>query len=169
MRPLRDIRDESPGQFTNEEPLSSLCEDAWDNYQVKHLIALILLIWLWCFFSALQEKYSSEAYSEAHDSDAARRLLDFGEDYRNFLGSQSDWSAQSSQFEFSPQFPRKAYIPMSGIDSDSEASSLRQLLKDSRSQLAYTENMFEQQRELGRNQFLVNNDMVRIVENFIKE
>lgn len=117
----------------------------------------------------MQEKYSSEAYSEAHDSDAARRLLDFGEDYRNFLGSQSDWSAQSSQFEFSPQFPRKAYIPMSGIDSDSEASSLRQLLKDSRSQLAYTENMFEQQRELGRNQFLVNNDMVRIVENFLKE
>lgn len=141
VRPLRDIRDESPGQFTNEEPLSSLCEDAWDNYQ---------------------EKYSSEAYSEAHDSDAARRLLDFGEDYRNFLGSQSDWSAQSSQFEFSPQFPRKAYIPMSGIDSDSEASSLRQLLKDSRSQLAYTENMFEQQRELGRNQFLVNNDMVEL-------
>lgn len=33
----------------------------------------------------------SEAYSEeAADPEAARRLLDFGDDYRNFLDSQSD-------------------------------------------------------------------------------
>lgn len=48
---------------------SNFSEQAWDPYQ---------------------EKYSSEAYSEGFDSDAARRLLEFGDDYRNFLDSQSD-------------------------------------------------------------------------------
>ncbi|KAL1138935.1 hypothetical protein AAG570_008997 [Ranatra chinensis] len=49
---------------------SSYSEQAWDNFQ---------------------EKYMSEAYSEeAADSEAARKLLDFGDDYRNFLDSQSD-------------------------------------------------------------------------------
>lgn len=48
---------------------SNFSEQAWDPYQ---------------------EKYMSEAYSEGFDSDAARRLLEFGDDYRNFLDSQSD-------------------------------------------------------------------------------
>lgn len=48
---------------------SNYSEQAWDNYQ---------------------EKYNSEAYSEGFDSDAARRLMEFGDDYRNFLDSQSD-------------------------------------------------------------------------------
>ncbi|CAG9567908.1 unnamed protein product [Danaus chrysippus] len=48
---------------------SSFSEQAWDFYQ---------------------EKYNSEPYSEAPDSDAARRLLEFGDDYRAFLDSQSD-------------------------------------------------------------------------------
>ncbi|XP_059619344.1 klarsicht protein [Phlebotomus argentipes] len=54
------------------EDLSS--EQAWDNYQ---------------------EKYNSENYSEGLDSDAARRLLEFGDDYRNFLDSQSDCCSSS--------------------------------------------------------------------------
>lgn len=54
------------------EDLSS--EQAWDNYQ---------------------EKYNSENYSEGMDSDAARRLLEFGDDYRNFLDSQSDCCSSS--------------------------------------------------------------------------
>lgn len=45
-----------------------------------------LTIWISC----PQEKYNSEPYSEAPDSDAARRLLEFGDDYRAFLDSQSD-------------------------------------------------------------------------------
>ena len=32
----------------------------------------------------------SEAYSETADVETAHRLLDFGDDYRNFLDSQSD-------------------------------------------------------------------------------
>lgn len=51
------------------EEHSSFSEQAWDFYQ---------------------EKYNSEPYSEAPDSDAARRLLEFGDDYRAFLDSQSD-------------------------------------------------------------------------------
>ncbi|GAB0096851.1 hypothetical protein DMENIID0001_124230 [Sergentomyia squamirostris] len=55
------------------EDLSSE-QAAWDNYQ---------------------EKYNSENYSEGLDSDAARRLLEFGDDYRNFLDSQSDCCSSS--------------------------------------------------------------------------
>lgn len=54
--------------FTGTD-ISNPSEQAWDPYQ---------------------EKYMSEAYSEGFDSDAARRLLEFGDDYRNFLDSQSD-------------------------------------------------------------------------------
>lgn len=44
-----------------EDHHSSFSETAWDNYQ---------------------EKYNSENYSECFDSDAARRLLEFGDDYQ---------------------------------------------------------------------------------------
>ena len=44
-----------------EDHHSSFSETAWDNYQ---------------------EKYNSENYSEGFDSDAARKLLEFGDDYR---------------------------------------------------------------------------------------
>ncbi|XP_017768117.1 PREDICTED: uncharacterized protein LOC108556493 [Nicrophorus vespilloides] len=132
-------RDDSPGKFsltTNEEQ-SIPCDEAWDGYQ---------------------EKYSSEAYSEAPDSDAARRLWEFGEDYRTHFGSQSDWSAQSSHLEFSPQFPRKCFTTMNVIDSDQEANNLRQLLKTSRNQLHYTDNIFQKQENLGIETYLINND-----------
>lgn len=39
----------------------------------------------------------SEAYSEeTADNEAARRLLEFGDDYRNFLDSQSDCASSLS-------------------------------------------------------------------------
>lgn len=54
---------------TGTENMSSFSEQTWDNYM---------------------EKYNSEAYSEDRDIDGARRLLEFGDDYRNFIDSQSD-------------------------------------------------------------------------------
>ncbi|XP_055909920.1 klarsicht protein isoform X3 [Eupeodes corollae] len=64
--PVPSVREYTTG---TEDHHSSFSETAWDNYQ---------------------EKYNSENYSEGFDSDAARRLLEFGDDYRNFLDSQSD-------------------------------------------------------------------------------
>ncbi|PNF23588.1 hypothetical protein B7P43_G04956, partial [Cryptotermes secundus] len=56
---------EKSSSLAVEEQLSSFSEQAWDNYQ---------------------EKYMSEPYSEEPaDSEAARRLLEFGDDYRNYL------------------------------------------------------------------------------------
>ena len=37
----------------------------------------------------------SEAYSETADTETARRLLEFGDDYRNFFDSQSDCASSS--------------------------------------------------------------------------
>lgn len=53
----------------------SFSEQAWDSYQ---------------------EKYMSEPYSEAADVETARKLLDFGDDYRNYLDSQSDCASSLS-------------------------------------------------------------------------
>ncbi|XP_021207074.1 klarsicht protein isoform X1 [Bombyx mori] len=75
------------------EEHSSFSEQAWDFYQ---------------------EKYNSEPYSEAPDSDAARRLLEFGDDYRAFLDSQSDCcSSLSAQPEHdqSPSGTRRRRPP----------------------------------------------------------
>lgn len=64
--------------ITSEEHSSSFSE-AWDNYQ--------------------DNKYLSEfSYSECVDTEAARRLLEFGEDYRNYLDSQSDCCSSLSNF-----------------------------------------------------------------------
>lgn len=50
-------------------------EQAWDNYQ---------------------EKYNSENYSEGLDTEAAKRLLEFGDDdYRRHIDSQSDCCSSS--------------------------------------------------------------------------
>ncbi|CAH2985795.1 unnamed protein product [Chilo suppressalis] len=71
------------------EEHSSFSEQAWDFYQ---------------------EKYNSEPYSEAPDSDAARRLLEFGDDYRAFLDSQSDCCSSLSaqpENEHSPSGTRR--------------------------------------------------------------
>jgi hypothetical protein len=79
-------------QDTNEtgtENMSSFSEQLWDNYM---------------------EKYNSEAYSEDRDTDGAKRLLDFGDDYRNFIDSQSDCCSSLSAANIdslSPPRPRK--------------------------------------------------------------
>ncbi|XP_060655338.1 klarsicht protein isoform X3 [Drosophila nasuta] len=74
-----------PKELSTEDHHSSISETAWDDYQ---------------------EKYNSENYSEGFDSDAARRLLEFGDDYRNFIDSQSDCcsslSAANNLDSFSP-------------------------------------------------------------------
>lgn len=108
-------------------------------------------------WDSYQEKYLSEAYSETHDSDAARKLLEFGEDYRNFLDSQSDWSTNP---DFSPTFKRRTLRAFTPPESDSDTESLRQLLNDSRDQLNYTKNIYKQQASLGINKYLVANEIV---------
>lgn len=77
--------------YTGTEDNSNQSEQqAWDDYQ---------------------EKYMSEAYSEGRDSDTARKLLEFGDDYRNFLDSQSDCcsslSAANNLDSMSPPRHRK--------------------------------------------------------------
>lgn len=79
--------------FTGTEDNSNLSEQqVWDDYQ---------------------EKYMSEAYSEGRDSDAARKLLEFGDDYRNFIDSQSDCcsslSAANNLDSLSPPRARKPF------------------------------------------------------------
>lgn len=62
---------ENRANETGTENLSGFSEhNMWDNY--------------------IGEKYNSEAYSEDRDLDGARKLLEFGDDYRNFIDSQSD-------------------------------------------------------------------------------
>lgn len=74
----------------NEDTSNQSEQQAWDDYQ---------------------DKYSSEAYSEGMDSDAARKLLDFGDDYRKHLDSQSDCcsslSAANNLDSMSPPRNRK--------------------------------------------------------------
>lgn len=87
--------------FTGTEDNSNVSEQidqVWDDYQEKYL--------------------SEEAYSEGRDSDAARKLLEFGDDYRNFIDSQSDCcsslSAANNLDSMSPPRGRKPIgnVPM---------------------------------------------------------
>ncbi|XP_054272374.1 uncharacterized protein LOC128992693 isoform X2 [Macrosteles quadrilineatus] len=95
---------------------SSFSEQAWDNYQ---------------------EKYMSEAYSEdAPDQETARRLLEFGEDYRNFLDSQSDGGASSLGLGRGGYLRRRKYL---AVDSDSGGPELQNLIATSLSQLKHSE------------------------------
>ncbi|KAH1023012.1 hypothetical protein HUJ04_012302 [Dendroctonus ponderosae] len=115
-----EMRDDSPGKNSLNATESSSLSEAWDNYQ---------------------ENYLSEPYSESHDSDAARKLLNFGEDYRNFIDSQSDWSALS---DMSPKFKRKILShEQAAEESNSDEESLKQLINDSRDQLKYAQNVFD--------------------------
>ncbi|XP_066158030.1 klarsicht protein isoform X1 [Euwallacea fornicatus] len=119
-----DVRDDSPGKCSSNTTESSSVFEGWDNYQ---------------------ENYLSEPYSESHDSDAARRLLNFGEDYRNFIDSQSDWSALS---DMSPKFKRKMLTQEQAVEeSNSEEESLKQLINDSRNQLKCVQDSFDHVKE----------------------
>ncbi|XP_032456346.1 uncharacterized protein LOC100679702 isoform X2 [Nasonia vitripennis] len=88
---------------------NSFSEQAWDNYQ---------------------EKYMSEPYSEVADIETARRLLEFGDDYRNFLDSQSDCASSLSAVHY------KSNVTSEDSDSDSE---FKRLAETSRSQLLLSE------------------------------
>uniref|UniRef100_A0A182NEN6 KASH domain-containing protein n=1 Tax=Anopheles dirus TaxID=7168 RepID=A0A182NEN6_9DIPT len=112
------------GTGTGTEEMSSFSEQAWDNYQ---------------------EKYMSEPYSEDRDTDAARRLLDFGDDYRNFIDSQSDCASSSlsaaNMDSLSP--PRFRLKSESANKSDANANSLnrRKRLDEYRMDDRYGNNM----------------------------
>ncbi|KAL6423713.1 hypothetical protein ACFW04_010303 [Cataglyphis niger] len=103
---------------------NSLYEQAWDNYQ---------------------EKYMSEAYSEPLDVEMARRLLDFGDDYRNFLDSQSECASSISAIPASSPLPKiRTYheIGDSTEESDNDEENLRKIVENSQSQLILAENTF---------------------------
>lgn len=75
-----------------------------------------------------QEKYLSDvAYSEGRDSDAARKLLEFGDDYRNFIDSQSDCcsslSAANNLDSMSPPRGRKPLGNMLPLANKSASKS----------------------------------------------
>ncbi|XP_055549678.1 klarsicht protein isoform X2 [Wyeomyia smithii] len=112
------------GTGTGTEEMSSFSEQAWDNYQ---------------------EKYMSEPYSEDRDTDAARRLLDFGDDYRNFIDSQSDCASSSlsaaNMDSLSP--PRFRKNDPLGKSSEQNANSLnrRKRLDEYRMDDRYSHNM----------------------------
>ncbi|XP_011639646.1 uncharacterized protein LOC105428825 isoform X2 [Pogonomyrmex barbatus] len=103
---------------------NSLYEETWDNYQ---------------------EKYMSEAYSEPLDIETARRLLDFGDDYRNFLDSQSECASSISAIPTCSSLPKtRTYhkIGDSTEDSDNDEEDLRKIAENSQAQLILAENTF---------------------------
>ncbi|KAK7866034.1 hypothetical protein R5R35_008546 [Gryllus longicercus] len=127
-----------------EEQLSS-SEQAWDNYQVQLLASRRLRVWRWSpYLSDPVEKYMSEPYSEEiADSEFARRLLEFGDDYHNFLDSQSDCaSSLGISQRTSPQRKRKSIIgacDSSVLDSDSDLEDIHHLIEQSQSHFVFTE------------------------------
>ncbi|KRT78499.1 hypothetical protein AMK59_7016, partial [Oryctes borbonicus] len=141
---LSDIRSGSPVKnsiLAAEEQSSSMSEQAWDGFQ--------------------EDKYLSEpceSESNKYDSDAVRKLLEFGEDYGNYLGNQSDWSNQSTTFGFSPSLPRKCIKSIKVADSDSESQDMKYLLKEYSDQLAYTGRIYKNQLEMGLNDYVVSKD-----------
>ncbi|KAJ8683315.1 hypothetical protein QAD02_019107 [Eretmocerus hayati] len=88
---------------------NSYSEQAWDNYQ---------------------EKYMSEPYSEAADIESARRLLEFCDDYRNFIDSQSDCASSLSAVR------HRGNLTSEDSDSDLE---FKRLAETSRTQLMVSE------------------------------
>ncbi|XP_046638944.1 uncharacterized protein LOC124320227 isoform X2 [Daphnia pulicaria] len=119
---------------------SNFSEQAWDNYL---------------------ERYASEAYSEdPPDADSARRLLEFGEDYRNDLDSLSDCpsslSADLRGFRphhlpkrSPPKRPkgfgmadRSALTELRLLDSDSDVDDLVHVVETSASQFTIALNTF---------------------------
>lgn len=119
---------------------SNFSEQAWDNYV---------------------DRYASEAYSEdPPDAESARRLLEFGEDYRNDLDSLSDCpsslSADLRGFRphnlpkrSPPKRPkgfgtadRSALTELRLLDSDSDVDDLVHVVETSASQFTIALNTF---------------------------
>lgn len=69
----------------------------------------------------------SEPYSEAADTESARRLLEFGDDYHAYLDSQSDCASNALN---------KSNVASEDCDSDKE---FKQLTETSRNQLLISE------------------------------
>ena len=97
----------------------------------------------------MKEPYASEAYSEdPPDAESARRLLEFGEDYRNDLDSLSDCpsSLGTDPRLFRPHYPHKrspmkrpkiierCLLEKRVLDSDSDIDDLVHFLDTSTSQ-----------------------------------
>lgn len=95
-----------------EEQLSlNSVQACWDNYQ---------------------EKYQSEAYSEEPaDSDTAKNLLEFGEDYAKFLGNQSNCASSWNRYMKSRNRNK--------FDSDSDVDEVKRFLRQSVDQLDLVE------------------------------
>ncbi|XP_065094528.1 klarsicht protein isoform X2 [Ochlerotatus camptorhynchus] len=112
------------GTGTGTEEMSSFSEQAWDNYQ---------------------EKYMSEPYSEDRDTDAARRLLDFGDDYRNFIDSQSDCASSSlsaaNMDSLSPPRFRKNDSLSKSSEPNTNSLNRRKRLDEYRMDDRYSHNM----------------------------
>lgn len=80
-----------------------------------------------------QEKYQSEAYSEEPaDSDTAKKLLDFGEDYAKFLEVQSDGPTCIKM---------KKGCRSNKFDSDSDVDEVKRFLKKSMDKMILVEKM----------------------------
>lgn len=95
--------EERPMSSQENAPEELSYEQAWDDYQ---------------------EKYNSENYSEGLDTEAAKRLLEFGDDdYRRHIDSQSDCCSRSSMSaannldSLSPPRHRKFGVDSSGTGS----------------------------------------------------
>ncbi|XP_039288846.1 uncharacterized protein LOC111043821 isoform X3 [Nilaparvata lugens] len=113
---------------------SSFSEQAWDSYQ---------------------EKYMSEAYSEeTADPETARRLLDFGDDYRNFIDSQSDCASS-----FGRPLHRRGRLPAedsSMIDSDSdEMDDINRMIHQSSTQFLACEQFINRETSNPSPQFVI--------------
>lgn len=93
---------------TGTENMSSFSEQMWDNYM---------------------EKYNSEAYSEDRDIDGARRLLEFGDDYRNFIDSQSDCCSSLSAANLDSLSPPRHRKNLNGIAQNQSLSSNENSMK----------------------------------------
>uniref|UniRef100_T1IPR3 KASH domain-containing protein n=1 Tax=Strigamia maritima TaxID=126957 RepID=T1IPR3_STRMM len=115
------------GRQQNEE-LSSLSEQAWDDYQ--------------------EAPYLSEPYSENQiDEDLIKRLVNFGDDYSAFIESQSDSISVGSykglrNLRISGRFSRKQTLNSSDNmeeDSDSDVDDLNHIIEDSCNQLQWLE------------------------------
>lgn len=102
---LANYNREKNDQEMNEagtENNSSLSEQMWDPYM---------------------EKYNSEAYSEDRDVDAAKRLMEFGDDYRNFIDSQSDCCSSLSAANIDSMSPPRHRKNLSAVAQNQSMSS----------------------------------------------
>lgn len=110
----------------------------------------------------MQDRYPSDAYSEdPPDAESARRLLEFGEDYRNDLDSLSDCpSSLSAEMRAQrphhhpyykrsppkrlkgPSSERSELRTLSKLDSDSDVDDLVHVVKTSSNQYTIALNTF---------------------------